>query len=115
MSRQRGSGRVAGHGVVIPGLYQDLLETERDKCSRPDPRIYVSPTDEVSTVIAATRSRLLDMLEDAVPVSIPRWRVGGNSFPEAKAIPWIAARSCRNILVWPDDTVEPTDDDGDGT
>lgn len=102
MSRRRNAAR-AIDGWTVPGLYESLLKSEWDRCTQPDPRTDapIPPT--------ACSSPLLDMLEDGAPVTIPRWRVGGNNFPQARQIPWVAARSCRSITVWADDTVVPVD------
>ncbi len=110
MARQK-SVRHADDADVLDGVYARLADSMYRGI---DPRIYVSPEDEVLTVQAAraVTSPLLRKLDANVPVVVPRWRIRGNSNPGARQLfPWLAAPG--NVRVWPDDRIEPTDDDID--
>lgn len=78
------------------------------------PRVNVSPEDEVQTVqgALAVTSPLLRKLDADRPVVVPKWRIRGNSTPGARqALQWLSGPGC--VRVWPDDRVEPTDDEAD--
>lgn len=98
-------------GDVLPGCYERLsAATYRGV----DPRIYVSPEDEVRTVQAprAVTSPLIRALDAGEPVVVPKWRIRGNSNPGARErFPWLAGPGC--VRVWPDDRIEETDEQAD--
>lgn len=98
---------------VLPGVYERLsAATYRGV----DPRIYVSPEDEVRTVQAAlaVTSVLLRKLDANLPVVVPKWRITGNSNPGSRhQFPWLAGPG--QVRVWPDDRIEPTDDKADSS
>lgn len=111
MARHR-TPRHADDADVLPGVYDRLAETTYRGV---DPRIYVSPEDEVTTVqgALAVTSPLLRKLDANQPVVVPKWRIRGNSNPGARQqFPWLAGAG--NVLVFPDDRIAPTDLDADG-
>ena len=57
--------------------------------------------------VVRSARRKLAALEAGEPMVIPAWKLGGNSFPEARSIPWVADRSVTNVRVRPDDEVVP--------
>ena len=110
MSRAR-SSHAADDADVLPGVYDRLsAATYRGV----DPRVYVSPENEFTTVEAAlaVTSPLIRKLDAGEPVTVPKWRIRGNSNPGARQrYLWLAGPGC--VRVFPDDRIEPTDDEMD--
>jgi len=52
---------------------------------------------------------MLAKLEAGEPLTVPRCYIGGNSFPSARSIPWLADpySGVRAMLVDPSDAVTP--------
>lgn len=100
--------RLQGDYAYLPGLREHLrAQFELDVI---DARLYLLPESEgmcraelvklsESSASAQTARRMLRMLDHGEPVMVPRWYVGGNAFPEARQIPWIADRSTALIRV----------------
>ena len=96
---------------MLPGAYERLSVTTYRGV---DPRIYVSPEDEVRTVqaVKAVTSPLIHLLDASLPVVVPKWRISGNSNPGARQqCPWLAGPG--NVRVWPSDEIEETFDETD--
>ncbi|BCI83164.1 hypothetical protein MTY66_47890 [Mycolicibacterium sp. TY66] len=103
----------------LPGLREHLRESfARDaEC---DPRLYLPPTGEdrqaskvemarlsETSRVSQSARRMLRMLDDGEAVTVPSWYVGGNYYPGARQIPWIADRSTPFITVDRFDRVTP--------
>jgi hypothetical protein len=95
-------------GHRLPGLYQLLLERERETI---DPRLYYGkPPEEVTLIkLFAPRARpdRLARLERGDPTLIPRWWLGGNHYPEVANWDTFHDRSVRGWEVNTDDVVVP--------
>jgi hypothetical protein len=109
VSRRRGSA--SADADVLHGVYERLCAATYWGV---DPRIYVSSENEVPTLQAAkvVNSPLIRLLDANQPVVVAKWRISGNSNPGARQqFPWLAGPGC--VRVWPDDRIEPTDDEAD--
>jgi hypothetical protein len=101
-------------GVEVPGLRQFL----RDRCQRSvtdgDPRLRFLDLSSAerrranaSSPVVAEAQAMLDRLDAGEPVTILAWMLGGNSFPAAREIPFIAEHTYAAVVVAADDTVPP--------
>jgi hypothetical protein len=110
VSRAR-SPRHADDADVLPGVYERLSAAT---CRGQDPRCYLDPEGNVAVVQAAlaVHSPLLDRFDANLPVVVPKWRITGNSNPGARQrYPWLSGAG--SVRVFPDDRIEPTDDEAD--
>ena len=93
----------------LPGLYASLLEHER---ANVDPRLYYGIKDPLEQWWARETAprvhpQLVKRLEAGEPVTIPHWRIGGNTWPQARDWPIYRDRSVRAWEVHADDVVVP--------
>lgn len=100
--------RLQGDYSHLPGLREHLrAQFEPDVI---DARLYLLPESENMThaelmklsepsVSAQSARRTVQALDDGETVTVARWYVGGNQFPEARRVPWIADRSAPYISV----------------
>ena len=93
----------------VPGLYAALLEGERRRCSRPDPRLtyrlhgggFSCRTPGIiceHDPLPLPRSQLLDDLEAGRPVHLQGRQLRGHSLPDARlrrdqAFDWFEVRT----------------------
>jgi hypothetical protein len=105
-------------GHRIPGLYERLRDKELAAAAKPDPRVYVhlEPGPERDAAIASnlrTQPRQdrcvldVDALDAYEPVTVPRWCVGGHSFPEARDWPEYRDPNLKGYTVTADLRVTP--------
>lgn len=101
----------------IPGLYEHIRAGWQELVRKGDPRLLPDFTpdltdrqrqrlNETSPLITQAK-RKLDKMSRSEPVRYPCAHVGGNSFPQARNIPWIADRLSREMWVAADDRVSP--------
>ncbi len=108
MARHRNTRTSSGIGITIPGVYQRLSDSTHRGT---DPRVVMMPDGQYETVQAAlaVHSPLLDKFDAMEPVVVPCWRVSNRALREQH--PWLSGVG--TVLVFPDDRVEPSDDDAD--
>lgn len=100
-----------GDGLPIPGLYQQMLERERERQSRCDPRWAVERPGEEAPPVYGRPESLLRALEADVPVLVQRssarsayWHLTGDRHDP---FPW--DRSVKTVEVSPADVAKPSD------
>jgi hypothetical protein len=99
-------------GVHVPGLYQALLEKERRRCAKPDPRRIFSSDSRDDPAHVSRRSRsLLNVLEAGTPVVMPRWMVGSRQSVPPVDLPWDRS-VVDSVHVSSDDVVRPAQSAG---
>lgn len=104
--RLSGSAAVVADGLHVPGVYQALLENEREEHAEAR-RVRVNPDDH-SQGFYARSTFLLDALESGVAVVVPSWRLGGHSVPCGDAFREYRRRlRPKHWVVSPDDVVRP--------
>jgi hypothetical protein len=105
-----------GPAVVVPGAYRTLLEQDCVQRTRPDPRLYLNvETDlemaEWEQLKADGRHKAAALLEELIaagePLTVPRWRIGGNHVPAPADVPMFRDRSSEAFVVFADDRVAP--------
>lgn len=100
MSRQRGSTRAVGGGILIPGCYDKISAAVYRGV---DPRVFVAPND-VGVHVAVT-SPLLRALDAGAPVTVACWRVSNRALRQQYS--WL--RGPGMVTVYPNDVVEAAD------
>jgi hypothetical protein len=107
-----------GPAVVVPGAYRTLLEIDCRHTTEPEPRLYLlAETDEQLTEWEALRADgrrnaaalLEELLAAAEPLTVPRWRIGGNHGPALADVPMFRDRSIDAFVVFADDRVAPAE------
>ena len=104
----RGGRRMPDHSLdqtrCLPGCYEHYLAKARAQSAEPDPRVFVGDCGP-----EGRRSSFIDLarLEADLPVALPKWMLGGHTWPEAKQ--W---REYSDPEVWAyrllcDDRLEP--------
>lgn len=98
-----------GAGYRLPGVYLILLDQERARDGRPDPRYVLIDDSERPPLEEQVRERsaLLPRLQAGLPVIIPAWRLGGRRMPTPADVPLFADRTVRWLEVAADDVVIP--------
>jgi hypothetical protein len=105
-------------GHRIPGLYERLRDKELAAAAKPDPRVcvHLDPGPQRDAAIEEnlrTQQRqdrcVLDVgaLDAYEPVTVPRWYLGGHSFPEARDWPEYRDPNLTHYVVTPDDNLSP--------
>lgn len=99
-----------GGGYRLPGVYRTLLDQERDRDGRPDPRYALIEESARPPLEAQVRERspLLPRLLAGLPVIIPAWRLGGRRMPTPADVPLFADRTVRWFEVAADDVINPS-------
>lgn len=103
-----------GGGYGLPGVYRTLLDQERVRDGRPDPR-YVLIEESARPPLEAQvceRSALLPRLLAGLPVIVPAWRLGGHRIPTPQDVPMFTDRTIRWFKVAADDVVSPSSRSG---
>ena len=107
-----------GPAVVVPGAYRTLLEIDCRRATEPDPRLYLlAETAEQLTEweqLKADGQRkaallLEELLAAGEPLTVPRWRIGGNHVPAPADVPMFRDRSIEAFVVFADDRVAPAE------
>jgi hypothetical protein len=101
-----------GGALRVAGVYARLLDAEREKCTKPDPRLLRGTVGRDSNVYLRPTHRL-KALEAGEPVEFPRWMLGGWTVPDERIRRM--KRDDRSITGWvvhPDDTVRPLHERG---
>lgn len=98
-------------GLKAPGVYARLLEKERERDNRADPRwarTEAGRRGEPCPDEWREKSRLLPALEAGEPVEVPTYRLGGRTVPDERLrrMPH-EDRSITGWLVHADDVVVP--------
>lgn len=90
----------------LPGCYEWLLAKARAKAAAPDPRVFVAPD---GCAAEGRRSSFIDLarLEAGLPVAVPKWMLGGHSWPEAKQWREYSDPEVRVYRLLADDRLEP--------
>lgn len=105
-------------GVRLPGIYEKLLREQCISECRPDPRVLHAHDDdrplERADQEAARQADVLfqTRLEAAEAITVPRWRIGGHSFPAPRDVPLFQDRTIRSYRVHADGRVVPVRDRG---
>jgi len=115
MPARRGSGNGA---VYLPGVWAHLREKHQIEVDRGDPRLdpAFTPdwTDEQRERAQnapgshrVTMRRVLDRMDAGEPLSWPTW--GVRHWPGTESVAWLndPYHGPRDVLVFPDDRVEP--------
>lgn len=104
------SGDGGGCEYRLPGVYLSLLEQERAREGRPDPRYALIEESERPPMEEQVqeRSALLRRLRVGEPVIIPAWRLGGRRIPTPQGVPLFTDRTIRWFQVAADDFVIPS-------
>lgn len=113
MAQDRAGARA---GFVAPGVYAHLLDRERARCYRDDPRLFlVEDAAERERVVEdaraagvppVSRTERLDRLEAGLPVAVQRWELGRGAV--GVDVPFLADRTIRWFQVSADDAVSPS-------
>jgi hypothetical protein len=111
--RSLGAGSASSHrgGIRVLGVYARLLEQERKRGNRIDPRwarTEAGRRGEPCPDEWREKSSLLPALEAGEPVELPSWRLGGLSEPDERLRR--TPHDDRSIVGWlvhADDTVVP--------
>ena len=104
-------------GHHLPGVYEHLRDEELKRAATPDLRAVFGLEGEEREAAAASNLRTqprqqrcvldVDALDAYEPVTVPRWCVGGHSFPEARDWPEYRDPDLKGYVVTPDDRVTP--------
>jgi hypothetical protein len=101
-------------GVEVPGLRKHLRDRYQREVTEGDPRLTFLDVSSAQrrkfnarSPVVREAQAMLDRLDAGEPVTIPAWMLGGNSFPSARAIPFIAERTCAAVTVAAGDMVRP--------
>jgi len=98
----------------LPGIYEHYLAKALASMVAPDPRVEIAP--DGSMIEGARRQAYfidLDRLEAGLPVSIPKWVLGGHSWPQAKRWKEFRDPEVTAYRMYPDDRLEPIQGDED--
>jgi broad specificity phosphatase PhoE len=109
----RFSAEAVGPGLRIPGLYEQLLERERDKHDGPstvDPRWARQRPGEEAPAVYRRPDRLLRALEAGETVLVQRSsaRLAYRYLSRERRDPFPWHRSVRTVQVTPEDVVTPS-------
>ncbi|MDT5071298.1 MAG: hypothetical protein QOH82_618 [Mycobacterium sp.] len=106
---------VGGHH--LPGVYKRIRDKELAATAKPDPRAVFGREGAEREAAAASNLRTqprqqrcvldVDALEAHEPVTVPRWYLGGHSFPEARDLPEHRDPNLKGYTVTADDRVTP--------
>ncbi|ORB68791.1 hypothetical protein BST47_02575 [Mycolicibacterium tusciae] len=91
-------------------MYRALLDQERARDGRPDPRYALIDESHRPPLEEQVRERspLLLRLQAGQPVIIPAWRLGGHSIPTPADVPLFTDRTIPWLKVAADDVVSPS-------
>ena len=102
-------------GHRIPGVYKRIRDKELAAAAKPDPRAVFGLEGAEREAAAASNLRTqprqqrcvldVDALDAYEPVTVPRWYLGGHSFPEARDWPEYRDPDLKGYTVTADDRV----------
>lgn len=100
---------VAAVGFYATGVYRRLGDRELDRISRPDPRLFLEGAGAGELLRASRDKPILNIapLTASEPIVVPRWMLGGRTFPEVRDWPVYVDRMVREFVVSADDVIRP--------
>jgi hypothetical protein len=110
-----GKARAEGRRYTVPGLWEHWRGYLRAEIERGDPRIAC---DFAAGLTDAKRKRANEAASAGPKRELARMDERGwfemgrpptGQFPEAAGVPWLVDRSVARILVYADDSIEPTE------
>ncbi|VEG39405.1 Uncharacterised protein [Mycolicibacterium flavescens] len=100
-------------GLRIPGLYRRIKTYELAVSLRPDPRLVIGDVSAeeraalASQAYAPTALNQVESLRHNLPVTVPRWYIGGRSYPEVNGWHPYDNRRVDLFIVFPNDDISP--------
>jgi hypothetical protein len=115
--------RAEAESHVLPGIYEHYLKRAREKVAAPDPRCFlVDEGPKRDALIEEDRRRCsadpayrrakysvanIDRLEAGLPLHIPKWILGGHTWPMAQQWKDFRDPEVTMYRMFPDDHLEP--------
>lgn len=108
---------VRDSGLHVPGIYERVRERELTAALAPDPRLWSVDDPGERERLAATAPTYsptplgqVEALLARQPVRVPRWYLGGRTYPEVRDWPTYADRRHPWFRLSPDDRLTPAEE-----
>jgi hypothetical protein len=106
--------------LTVAGIYQRIKNYELTVALKPDPRLFLQGLSEDERAaletqrFAPTALGQVEALMQGLPVMVPKWYVGGRSYPEVRGWHPYSHGRVKWFIVTADDKITPGGNDGSG-